>query len=80
MNGTESKMYYRDEDRSMKGLQELPLFTADEGTLVNKKRKDIFVLLNIWNNLKLKTEIDIRQENFRRIWYVGASFVKLCRT
>ena len=29
----ESKMYYRDEDKSKKGLQESPFFTADEGTL-----------------------------------------------
>jgi hypothetical protein len=27
-------MYYRDEDKSMKGLEESPLFTADEGTWV----------------------------------------------
>ena len=53
-------MFYRDEDRSMKELQESALFTvftADEGAL-GKKKKDIFVLLNIWNlnnlNFKLK--------------------------
>ena len=56
-------MFYRDEDRSMKELQESALFTvltADEGTL-GKKKKDIFVLLNIWNlnnlNFKLKLEM-----------------------
>ena len=29
----ESKMYYRDEDKSKKGFQESPFFTADERTL-----------------------------------------------
>ena len=44
----ESKMYYRDEDKSMKGLQESPLFTADEGPWV----EDI-VLLNIYQRFSL---------------------------
>ena len=41
----ESKiMYYRDKDKLMRGFQELPLFTANEGTWVG----DI-VVLNILN-------------------------------
>ena len=69
----ESKMYYRDEDKWMKRLQESPFFTADEGTLA----EDLFMLLNIWTFVPEQTRDFIEQENFRRDWYFGARSVNL---
>ena len=66
-------MYYQDEDKSKKGFQESPFFTADEGTLVWILHLRALKYINVCPGKK--PEIVIEKDNLRRNWYVRASLV-----